>query len=236
MAAVIVAGRFHASTSWGFDSEASNDASMGNRQVSSRPGSVPEKGTPLPRQPLSGHGQRRRTAWNAYPPAKRHFRPSPRPPNVSGPGRLEAVKGSGNPVFDKFTDRNWEIVAALEEVADATGRSMTQVAINWGATRPGVGSVIVGATNLEQLTDNLEALAFDLRTELRATLDAVSAPTPRFPYTFFDTEMQSGLTGGTTVALQPPGYWADIEVGGGSFGVTGDETAETDAPKAPQQP
>jgi aryl-alcohol dehydrogenase-like predicted oxidoreductase len=140
-----------------------------------------------------------------------------------GQGRLDTMRDTANPVFHKFTERNWAVVAALEEVAEAAGYSMAQVALNWVANRPGVGSVIVGATKPHQLEDNLAALDIELPDELRARLDAVSAPEARFPYTFFGPEVQSGLTGGTTIGTAPPGYRPNVVVGGGTFGVAGAE-------------
>jgi aryl-alcohol dehydrogenase-like predicted oxidoreductase len=41
-------------------------------------------------------------------------------------GRLSVMQGSNNPAFQKMSDRNWKIVAALENVAQALGRSMAQ--------------------------------------------------------------------------------------------------------------
>src|SRR5208283_4458514 len=70
-----------------------------------------------------------------------------------GEGRLQTVRGSNNPVFAKFNDRNFAIVAELEKVAKELGRSMAQVATNWVANRPGVATVLVGATKQAQLDD-----------------------------------------------------------------------------------
>lgn len=106
------------------------------------------------------------------------------------------MTGSGNPGFEKFSERNWAIVAELEVLAKLAGCSMAQVALNWVAHRPGIASVIVGATKPEQLEDNLAALDFALPAELTARLDAVSAPAPRYPYSFFTPAMQAMLTGG----------------------------------------
>jgi aryl-alcohol dehydrogenase-like predicted oxidoreductase len=123
-----------------------------------------------------------------------------------GSGRLETLKGTPNPAFAKFNERNWQIVAELERVAAEVGRSMAQVAINGVAHRPGVASILLGATKLAQLEDNLAALDFELPAELRNRLDTVSAPVTRFPYTFFTPGMQSMLTGGAVVGDKPPGY------------------------------
>lgn len=138
----------------------------------------------------------------------------------TGAGRLALLANSGNPGFAKFNERNWAIVAELEKVAQEVGRSMAQVAINWVANRPGVASVILGATKLAQLEDNLGALDFELPGELRARLDAASATPARFPYTFFTAGMQAMLTGGTSVGDKPPGYHAPVLIDAKPAGVT----------------
>jgi len=139
----------------------------------------------------------------------------------AGAGRLETLKGTSNPGFQKFTPRNWAIVAELEAVAKEAGRSMAQVALNWVANRPSVASVIVGATKLAQLEDNLQALAFALPPELTARLDKASAPERVFPYTFFDAEMQGMIHGGVTVGAKPASYQPPIETSGAAgAGVT----------------
>lgn len=125
---------------------------------------------------------------------------------VSGSGRLAQLANSGNPAFAKFNDKNWQIVATLEEVAKEMGQSMATVATNWVANRPGVGSVIVGATKLHQLQENMKALDIDISADLVAKLDAASQLDPHFPYTFFTPGMQAMLTGGATVGNHPPHY------------------------------
>lgn len=123
-----------------------------------------------------------------------------------GEGRLQTVSGSGNPAFAKFTERNFAIVAELEAVASEVGRSMAQVSLNWVGNRPGVASVIVGATRLAQLEDNLAALDFSLPGELSARLDQVSAPLATFPYSFFAPGIQAMLAGSHGVGDKPDGY------------------------------
>ncbi len=146
------------------------------------------------------------------------YKPS-RDDTPEGEGRLITTAGSGNPAFEKFTDRNWAIVAELERVADELGHSMAQVAVNWVANRPGVASVLIGATKLHQLQDNLGALEFDIPDELIARLEAVSAEPKRFPYTFFSPELQGMLNGGASVGDKPTGYYPDRAVSGAGAGV-----------------
>lgn len=139
-------------------------------------------------------------------------------PGQAGEGRLELLKNSGNPGFQKFTPRNWAILAELEKVAAEVQRPMAQVALNWVANRPGVASEIVGATKLHQLEDNIRALAFELPPSLRARLDQISEPEPQFPYTFFGQAIQ-GMIHGAAAGDKPDGYRAPIRIAAGGAGV-----------------
>ncbi len=121
-----------------------------------------------------------------------------------GEGRLETMKGSGHPVFERFTERNWRILDALHDVARRTGKTPSQVALNWVATRPGVTSTIIGATNPAQLDDNLAAIGFTIPDELRERLDDAGAPEPVHPYIFFADAMQARIRGGVAVRRWMP--------------------------------
>jgi aryl-alcohol dehydrogenase-like predicted oxidoreductase len=74
-----------------------------------------------------------------------------------------------------------EARAALGAVAAARGVSMTQVALAWLTAQPGVTSVIVGASNAEQLEDNLAAADLALEADEMTRLDAATAPAPMYP-------------------------------------------------------
>ena len=145
-----------------------------------------------------------------------------------GEGRLITTASTGNPAFDKFTDRNWAIVAELEKVANELGRSMAQVAVNWVANRPGIASVLIGATKLHQLQDNLAALDFEIPGDLLDRLDAVSATPKRFPYSFFAPDMQGMLNGGATVGDKPAGYAPQIISRSAGVGVSADDTSDAE--------
>jgi aryl-alcohol dehydrogenase-like predicted oxidoreductase len=125
---------------------------------------------------------------------------------AQGTGRLKTVQGSGNPIFEKFTPRNWKIVDTLLSVAKELGHSPAQVAINWITKRPGVTSTIIGATKPEQLEDNLSALEFDIPEPLAKKLEESGRPEAIFPYLFFEPAMRSMNTGGTTVNVEPAWY------------------------------
>jgi aryl-alcohol dehydrogenase-like predicted oxidoreductase len=140
--------------------------------------------------------------------------------NASLDGRLAAMKENGNPAFAHLTERNWAIVDTLEKVAFEVDRPLAQVALNWVAHRPGVASVTVGASRLEQLQANLAALDFTLPPELVSRLDEASRPVTTFPYYFFTNAMQGMFYGGATVGDKPDGYHPPVRVSGAGAGVS----------------
>ncbi|MGB8653557.1 MAG: aldo/keto reductase [Candidatus Acidiferrales bacterium] len=121
-----------------------------------------------------------------------------------GEGRLEVLKSSPNPVFNKFTERNWRILDALLDVSNRLARPPAQVALNWVATQSGITSCIIGATKLAQLDDNVAALSFAIPADLRARLDTASALEPIQPYIFFSDFIQARVTGDVRVQAWSP--------------------------------
>ena len=72
------------------------------------------------------------------------------------------------------TERTWDIVAAVQQVADRREVTMAQVALAWVTNRPGVTSTILGARTLEQLEDNLGSVEVVLDVEDLTLLDEAS--------------------------------------------------------------
>ena len=107
---------------------------------------------------------------------------------LSGKYRRDEVASEGRhvegwdepPVRD--TDKLYDIVDVLVDIAEDRGVSAAQVALSWLLGRPGVASVIVGARTDEQLADNLKAAELRLSEEERQRLDEVSAPPLIYPY------------------------------------------------------
>ncbi len=135
------------------------------------------------------------------------YRPGGAGDDAGGEGRLQLFKAGAIPALaDKFTPRNFAIVAELEKAAKATGLGMSQVAIQWAARQPAIGSVILGARTLEQFEDNLGAFDKPLPEAILQALDTVSALPRQFPYSFFDAAHQVGIHGGVGVGDKPAGY------------------------------
>ncbi len=93
--------------------------------------------------------------------------------------RLHKTAGQGPQMPDEHL---YNVVDALDEVANETGKSVPQVALNWVLLRPSISTVIFGARNEEQLRQNLGAVGWNLSSEQIAKLDRASEVTPVYPY------------------------------------------------------
>ncbi|SEP45918.1 aldo/keto reductase [Amycolatopsis saalfeldensis] len=111
------------------------------------------------------------------------------------------------PDAQTWTDREWQLLKPLEEVAAQLGVTMAQVAINWVATQPGIASAIVGASSAAQLATSMAALDFEIPAELRTLLDEASAIPPASVYRMFTPAYQNWLVSpGLKVGDKPAGY------------------------------
>jgi aryl-alcohol dehydrogenase-like predicted oxidoreductase len=81
-------------------------------------------------------------------------------------------------------ERGYAIVDLLRSTATKHGASPAQVALAWLLSRPGVSSVLIGASKVAQLDDNLGASDLRLTPEDLAVLDEASKPTVPYPQWF----------------------------------------------------
>jgi len=93
--------------------------------------------------------------------------------------RLHKTADMGPPVPDEYLFR---VIDALDEIAQETGKTLPQVALNWLLQRPTVATVLVGARDEAQLRQNLGAVGWNLTPEQVAKLDAASAVPRAYPY------------------------------------------------------
>ncbi|MBV9458299.1 MAG: aldo/keto reductase [Bradyrhizobium sp.] len=76
---------------------------------------------------------------------------------------------------DRYVNpRNEEIVEKLQAFAEARGHSMLELAFSWLAARPQVASVIAGATRMEQVEQNVKAIAWNLSAEEMKEIDGIT--------------------------------------------------------------
>jgi len=103
----------------------------------------------------------------------------------SGATRLGEDPARGIEAYDRVGGRaqTWDVLAAVQDVAEARGASMAQVALAWVHARPAVSSVILGARTTEQLQANLAAADLVLSPQESARLDQASEPAAAdYPY------------------------------------------------------
>ncbi|HEY0533049.1 MAG TPA: aldo/keto reductase [Actinoplanes sp.] len=102
----------------------------------------------------------------------------------TGATRLGDNPNRGMEAWDRRgTERTWDVIDAVQSVAEARGVSMAEVALAWVTDRPGVTSTILGARTTDQLRANLSAAGLHLTPEETTTLDDASDPRPTdYPY------------------------------------------------------
>ncbi|MDR5775959.1 MULTISPECIES: aldo/keto reductase [unclassified Caballeronia] len=93
--------------------------------------------------------------------------------------RLHKTADMGPPVPEEHLYR---VIDALDAIAEETGKTIPQIALNWLLQRPTVATVLVGARNEEQLRQNLGAVGWNLTAEQVKKLDEASMVKPPYPY------------------------------------------------------
>ncbi|WP_321788995.1 aldo/keto reductase [Paraburkholderia sp. J94] len=93
--------------------------------------------------------------------------------------RLHKTADQGPPVPDETLFR---VLDAIDGIAQETGKTVPQIALNWLLQRPTVATVLIGARDEAQLRQNLGAVGWNLTAEQVAKLDAASKVRPVYPY------------------------------------------------------
>lgn len=95
-------------------------------------------------------------------------------------GRIQSGGAVGSPpVDDKFL---YTVVDALERIANETGKTISQVALNWLIQQETVSNIVVGARNEHQLIENLDAVDWSLTEEQLTELNTITNQTPIYPH------------------------------------------------------
>ncbi len=111
-------------------------------------------------------------------------------------GRLSGA----NPFGDtKFTDHNYDILAAVRQVADDISATPAQTALAWVKQQPGVSTTLIGASSVEQLNANLAASDIALTQAQLHRLDTASALTAGFSDSLASPQIRTMLFGGHNV-------------------------------------
>jgi len=99
--------------------------------------------------------------------------------------RIEWAEKSGwqETNFTKFaTDRTWNIIDTVLEIAKARNKAAASVSLRWVIQRPGITAPIIGARTMEQLEDNLNSVGWSLSDAEMKKLDDISALPLEYPW------------------------------------------------------
>jgi len=99
---------------------------------------------------------------------------------VENPARRAPARPEEGPHISQ--ELLYRVIDALESVSKQTGKTSTQISLNWLLTRPTVSTLIIGARNEKQLREKIGALGWALDQEHLERLSEAST-TPRiYPY------------------------------------------------------
>ena len=104
-------------------------------------------------------------------------RSQPRPEGTRLQSKLSVDMGPQVP--DAYL---YQVVDAIDAIAQETGKSVPQIALNWLLQRPTVATLVIGARNEEQLRANLGAVGWKLTQEQIVKLDRASEVPLIYPY------------------------------------------------------
>ncbi|XP_052057640.1 1-deoxyxylulose-5-phosphate synthase YajO-like [Mytilus californianus] len=89
------------------------------------------------------------------------------------------------PAWSQYANNEsyWSLIKTMEEIGKAHGKSVAQVALRWTLQKDVVASVIIGATSIKQLEDNMAVgSGWSLTKKEMEKLDQVSIPDIPYPY------------------------------------------------------
>jgi len=120
--------------------------------------------------------------------------------NKSGSTGLQGSRKNGIEALGKCTERNMEIVDEVKKVATEVQKSPAQVALAWLLSKSTVTSVLLGASKLGQLENNLGSLNTHLGPDQIKRLDDISRVEMGFPHeTLANPMVKQMISGGVEV-------------------------------------
>jgi len=100
--------------------------------------------------------------------------------------RQDPTGGKGRGVdflpFDR--EMGYDLIDRLREIASHHKATVAQIALAWLLAKPYVSSILLGASKVSQLEDNLGACTLSLSSEEGAELDKLTTPRPLYPQWF----------------------------------------------------
>ncbi|MBI4425779.1 MAG: aldo/keto reductase [Elusimicrobia bacterium] len=99
-------------------------------------------------------------------------------------------------------ERGWKLIDAMSAIAKRRGASVAQVALAWLLSKPWAATIVLGASKLSQLDDNLAAADLALAADEAAKLDELTAPLNLYPEWFNEKTADAAIREALGVASQ----------------------------------
>ncbi|GFO20970.1 4-deoxy-l-erythro-5-hexoseulose uronic acid reductase [Plakobranchus ocellatus] len=94
----------------------------------------------------------------------------------------EKRQAQSAPAYSNLPSKVFDIIETAEAIGKKHGRSIAQVALRWLLQKDVTTSIIIGATSLAQLDQNMAVNEWSLSAEEMNQLDEVSTPDVPYPY------------------------------------------------------
>lgn len=107
--------------------------------------------------------------------------------NITAPGNSRRDSFDFPPI-DK--EKAYDIIDIMDVIAKKHNVSIAAIALNWVIKRPGITSTIIGAKNLQQLNENINAINLQMTAEEMQQLDEVSVLAPEYPGWMIGRQLQ----------------------------------------------
>jgi len=102
--------------------------------------------------------------------------------------RQDPTGGSGRLAYGDFLpldrERAWGVIDRMRAIGDRHKASVAQIALAWLLAKPFVSTILLGASKMSQLEDNLGAVDVELTVAEVAELDKLTEPAPLYPNWF----------------------------------------------------
>ena len=98
---------------------------------------------------------------------------------TGGKGRL-----TGFDILPIDKEKGYDLIDRMREIANGRRATVAQIALAWLLAKPYVSTILVGASKLAQLDDNLGAANVHLSLDEVSKLDELTAPAPLYPNWF----------------------------------------------------
>ena len=85
----------------------------------------------------------------------------------------------------RATEETWDVLDHLQEMANNKGCTMSQLALAWNMTQPGVTAPIIGPRTFEQIEDNLGAVEVEMSAEDFSKIDEL-VPSKGYVVRYYD--------------------------------------------------